>query len=379
MLFNRDAFAATYINGEIAQQQQQDKQFLYKAINHVFPAGGAQEGGNLLGGIKSIYATVVNSIFFIDLNDPYSFIEPQFPGMTTYNQLMASELDENRGVNNPLPVTSQDIYFVDVDDEAIEVDDLAEVDNPEDYDYGDNQTGIYLPDTDVVDSRSTSGDISLEGLKLPEKIDFEEGKPHILVYHTHGTESYKPASEGNYHTLNKQYSVIAVAEIVVKELEKQGFNVIHDTTYHDYPSFNGSYGRSLVTAQEILKANPSIKVVLDIHRDGFEFPDNENLIRNNQWSYNNETMAKYYFVIGEKSPNRQEVETFGRFVKAVSDQMYPGFSKPLFMKPYILNTSLVDHYALVELGSNANTIEEAKRSAYYFAEVIAESLKLISK
>ena len=94
--------------------------------------------------------------------------------------------------------------------------------------------------------------------------------------HTHTTESYEPYvrdfydASFNSRTTDETKNVISVGNAIEKELTSQGIGVIHDKTVHDYPSYNGSYDRSRVTVKAILAAHPSIKIVLDIHRDAIE-------------------------------------------------------------------------------------------------------------
>ena len=142
-------------------------------------------------------------------------------------------------------------------------------------------------------------------IEQPEKIELVNGKPQILIYHTHATESYEPESVGNFHSMNKKYSVIEVGEKLKQHMEEKGYSVIHNTTYHDYPSFNGSYKRSIVTAQSILKKYESIKVIFDIHRDGVD-------VNNLEWknrarsesvvTINGEKVARFCIVVGPESP-----------------------------------------------------------------------------
>ena len=177
---------------------------------------------------------------------------------------------------------------------------------------------------------------------------------------------------------------MGAANIIAGELEKKGYKTIHDTTYHDYPSYSGSYNRSAVTAKSILEKNPTIKVILDIHRDGYDKidtrKDKSKLIENSRIKINGEHVARFQFVIGATSKNRKEVECFARFVKAVSDSKYPGFSKEILVKQYgSYNQYLSDYAALVELGANSNTIEEAEKAGYYFADVVGDALKLLSE
>lgn len=320
------------------------------------------------------------SIFRVDINNPITYAQAQFPA----SYLHQNNYSISRGVFNDIRGNTHDydkpiIFFENYHGTSIDVvppdeDDLGEL----------RSGGVYLiEENNIVDSINNV-EINLANITKPRPIRFEEGKPHILIYHTHGTESYYPATEGNYHSLRTEYTVIHIAEIMTRELERRGFNVIHDKTLHDYPSYGGSYSRSLATAREILEKNPSIKVVLDVHRDGFDNietnPNRQRLIDNNTVTINGETATRFQFVIGPDSPNRPAVENFARFVKAVSDSKYPGFSKHILVKNFgRYNQFLSDYYGLLEVGSNANTIEQAERTAVYLADVLATSLELLSQ
>lgn len=220
-------------------------------------------------------------------------------------------------------------------------------------------------------------------VQTPNKIDLVSGKPQILIYHTHGTESYEPESTGNYHSLNKQYSVIAVGEKLKEELITKGYNVIHNEDYHDYPSFNGSYKRSVVTATNILKKYSSIKVIFDIHRDGVDV-NNETLKRqsreNNITTINGEKVARFSIVVGPESPNRKEVEKFAQYITSISNKKYPGLAKKVIVKPYgKFNTFLSNNYALIEIGGNVTTIDESLRTTKYLSDVLDEALKNLNR
>lgn len=96
---------------------------------------------------------------------------------------------------------------------------------------------------------------------------------NILIFHTHTCESYTPTENynynqtGNFRTTDLNFSVARVGTELQNYLKSYGYNVIHDTTYHDYPSYSGSYGKSLTTVQNLLKTNKDFDVVFDIHRD----------------------------------------------------------------------------------------------------------------
>ena len=95
---------------------------------------------------------------------------------------------------------------------------------------------------------------------------------NILLFHTHSCESYT-ASEaypytptGNFRTTDLNFTVTKVGTELENQLKQYNYNVIHDTSYHDYPAYNGSYTRSLATVENILKTTPS-DIVMDVHRD----------------------------------------------------------------------------------------------------------------
>ena len=69
--------------------------------------------------------------------------------------------------------------------------------------------------------------------------------PQVLIYHTHTTESYQPVTEGNFHSVNKIGTVREVGDVLAERLEELGYQVIHDETIHDHPSYSQSYSRSL--------------------------------------------------------------------------------------------------------------------------------------
>ncbi len=107
---------------------------------------------------------------------------------------------------------------------------------------------------------------------LTPNISLEDNKD-IIIFHTHTCESYTPSENfnyemtGSYRTTDLNYSVARVGTELEKYLKNYGYNVIHDKTYHDYPAYNGSYGRSLTTVKNILNTNPNAQVVIDLHRD----------------------------------------------------------------------------------------------------------------
>lgn len=401
ILLNKNYFIGKQITFQEEKQREDSEEkkeneigenkLLVYTLNQVFPTGYEEKvsRGNSAG---SLVSSLLGHIFKVDFKNPLTFVQAQFPSNPSNINIVDNIkfTDGLQGEEEDIPEDIyREIFFVDLekDDTSLAVGTVPKSGDEEIQDrdnLGETVEEIYMVgDEEIVDSLDGS---NIESLNVKElnKITLAEGKPHILIYHTHGTESYNPASEGNFHTLRKEYSVMEVGRIIADELEKKGYNVIHDTTYHDYPSYSGSYTKSLETARRILKENPSIQVVLDIHRDGYDnieaSGNREILVANNTSKIKDKNSTKFQFVIGPESPNRKEVEIFANYIKAVSDSKYPGFAKPVLVKPYgRFNQFLVDHYALIEVGSNVNTIEEAKNSAKYLANVLADSLDHIKK
>lgn len=107
---------------------------------------------------------------------------------------------------------------------------------------------------------------------LTPNISLENNKD-IIIFHTHTCESYTSSEQfcyemtGSYRTTDLNYSVARVGDELEKHLKNYGYNVIHDKTYHDYPAYSGSYGRSLTTVKNILESNSNTQMVIDLHRD----------------------------------------------------------------------------------------------------------------
>lgn len=363
-----------------------DSSFFIGIVQHTFPNKRSQGQHKPVISFKGMGTSFFTGIFRINFKNPLTFIQAQFPIADAHHDILVANMPDNADKQTE-DDWSREVHFVDCDGKEKSAATDGNVMAEYDAENGpcDTEEDIYdANDENIIDSLDSVSMADLKNIQKPKSIKIEKNKPNILIYHTHGTESYKPVTEGNYHSLKKEYTVIGAADVITKELEKKGYNTIHDVTYHDYPSYSGSYSRSAVTVKSVLEKNPSIKVILDIHRDGYDKidtrKDRSKLIENSRVKINGEYVARFQLVIGATTENRKEIECFARYVKAVSDSKYPGFSKDILVKQYgSYNQYLSNHAALVELGANSNTIEEAKKAAYYFADVIADTLKLLSE
>ncbi|QAT62166.1 hypothetical protein EQM13_11490 [Acidilutibacter cellobiosedens] len=222
----------------------------------------------------------------------------------------------------------------------------------------------------------SSASVDVSKISKPSNINpikVDKSKPYIVIYHTHGTEGYLPIKENQYHTTERKYNMLTIGDVMYETLNKDGYNTIHIDTYHDIPSYGQSYSRSLKTITSKLKEEPNLKVVFDVHRDGVSEDASyiDKAKSEAKVKVNGEDVATFSLVIGPDSPNVKEVTEFAKYIKNVSDKMYPGLCKGIIIKPTgRFNQFVTNYYALIEVGSNLNTIDEAKASSKLIAKII---------
>ncbi|MBU5294026.1 stage II sporulation protein P [Anaerosalibacter bizertensis] len=286
----------------------------------------------------------IPEIFNID-----DYIKSQFPAAFTF-------LEKEKGIsikgfeNKKRPEILEDIVFID---------DMMEKEEGE------------LLEEEKLTEKDKEGIPKAEGIKT---FKANKNEPYIAIYHTHGTEAYLPIKQNQYHTQDKKYNVLTIGEIIEKKLESNGHKVLHIETFHDIPSYNKSYAKSLNTINAKMKEQQNLKVVFDVHRDGVsENASYKNkALSQSKIKIDGKDVATFSIVIGPESPNKDEVLKFAKYIKQVSDTMYPGLCKGIIIKPKgKFNQFVSDHYALIEVGSNLNTIDEAKESAKVIGEILS--------
>jgi stage II sporulation protein P len=227
---------------------------------------------------------------------------------------------------------------------------------------GDTNTGV------VIDTQNPE-------LQEPEAVNAPFEDPLVIIYHTHATEAYQPITIGNFHTTEEEGTVREIGAIMVKELEKLGIKVVHDKTLHNYPSYSQSYNRSLETAQGLMRKYPTAIFVIDLHRDAASYMGNVG----STVLVNGETTATYSLVIGKGNANANALRTYANKIHIKAEEMFPGFGGRNIEKPYRFNQYISDYHILLEIGNNQNNIKEARNTAKYFSQVLAEVIKDIKQ
>ena len=215
--------------------------------------------------------------------------------------------------------------------------------------------------------------------KLPLETKPEYNGPEVLIVHTHTTECFNgdEMTGETGRTTNEAYNMCAIGEIIANTLEKNGISVVHDKTIHDYPSFQSAYSKALKTIEKNLTENPTIKVVLDIHRDGYIYPDGSKLTVSTE--INGESVAQVMLVLGTDSmglshSNWKSNLTFAAKIQNAAQKMYPNLMRPLNLRRERFNMHITKGSLLLEIGGNGNTLSQAKKSAEYIANAIAAVL-----
>lgn len=214
-------------------------------------------------------------------------------------------------------------------------------------------------------------------LSSPLKLELSGDEPTVLIVHTHTTESYTRDGESYeessaYRTLDEAYNMLSIGAEVVRVLEEGGVHAVQDRTFHDYPSYNGSYSHSRKSIREYLEDYPSIALVLDIHRDAADTGSGQ---LRTQARAEGETSAQLMLVMGTgrlglKHENWEENLSLALKLQTVLERKNPGITRPTVLRGQRFNQDMSPGALLVEVGAAGNTHQEALRAARALAEGI---------
>ncbi|MFL0251198.1 stage II sporulation protein P [Clostridium neuense] len=249
---------------------------------------------------------------------------------------------------------------------------MAFNDNKDNGDTGDfslNSSDISKEsagDKTSSDSKSTTS--AAYDPKLKKTLD--ESKPEVLIYHSHTTESYKPYNEDDF---DDDHNVCAVGDELVKELEQNyGISAINDKTLHN-AVYTKSYTRSGETLDKYLKKYGDFKMIIDMHRDSSPSKDAVTA------KINGENVAKFMFVMARKNPHYSKNIALVNGLLSITNKYFPQLCIGSGIYPYdygtnYFNQAKSNNAFLIEIGSQVNTLDEAKATQKYIARIIAEYL-----
>lgn len=206
--------------------------------------------------------------------------------------------------------------------------------------------------------------------KLSKEIS---GQPLVAIYHTHTAESYLPWAGVTHAQGGKRGNIVDVGKMLAKGLEDQKIKVVHSLSIHDYPTFRESYRRSYVTASSLVEKYPSLKLIIDLHRDaGVKEKSTINI--------QGKSVARILIDIGTDRlglphPHWRENLSLGQAVEKKMNQMYPGLCRGIVLSEARYNQHVSPRAILLEIGDERSTKEEALRSAMLCAKVLGEVIK----
>ena len=245
-------------------------------------------------------------------------------------------------------------------------------------------TDFLLKNFYVVESTAKVLSSDIDGKTLLNRdltIQLDGKKPKILIYHTHASEAFKD-SRANH----QEDTIVGVGDYLTELLEEQyKIPVYHDRTVYDM--IDGkldrslAYNEALTGIEKILKENPSIDVVIDLHRDGIS--ESTHLVTN----VNGKQMAKVMFMNGVSrsakngdisylyNPNKEGNLAFTLQMQLEAEKKYPTLMRKIYIKSYRYNLHVKPRTVLIEAGANTNTLQEVKNSMEPIADMLNTVLR----
>lgn len=227
----------------------------------------------------------------------------------------------------------------------------------------------------AIDSTTTAGAELLNAEKLLSRDMTMQGgsdEPQILIYHTHSQEGFADSISGDEST-----TIVGAGEKLAQILhDKYGYQVIHHTESYDKEARDDAYANALPDIEELLAGNPSIEVVIDLHRD--EMPADRRLVVDMQGRPTAQFMffnglcrtAKRGALESLENPYLDDNLAFSFQMQTAANEYYPGITRRIYLKAYRYNMHLCPKSLLIELGAQNNTVEEIMNAVEPLAHVI---------
>lgn len=207
--------------------------------------------------------------------------------------------------------------------------------------------------------------------------------PQILILHSHGSEAYSQndgdlyQESDSFRTTDCTHNVVRVGEEMAQVFRSHGLQVVHDTNLYDYPAYNGSYDRSQAAVKDWLSKYPTIRIILDVHRDALVGTDGS--IYKLVSQENGKKVAQVMLVVGTDAGGANHPDWVNNLALAIRFQQelvsdYVTLARPIVLRSSSYNQELSPGSLLVEVGGHGNTLTEALDAARLFAESVSQVL-----
>ena len=214
--------------------------------------------------------------------------------------------------------------------------------------------------------------LELLGTSLSESS--ERSNPKVLIYHSHATEGYSDTAGTSFRTHDSERNMIAIGKIIKEVLEKAGIETIHLTQLFDSKDWSASYDNSNAQVLEELSKDPDIQYVFDIHRDCIG-NDEEGYVKTATNIYKKDT-AQLMFVCGTDEGGSGHTQwrdnlAFAARLQSETYNSFPSLMRPINLRRASFYQNTTPNSLILECGTCANTLDEAKRGAVIFASTLA--------
>ena len=247
------------------------------------------------------------------------------------------------------------------------------------------ESGVKVSNFYIKDALGVGTDFE-NMLRLPLGFEIDNSdEPQVLIFHTHTTESYLEYDEGYYHesfysrSNDETKNMVSVGEKIAESLREKGIGVIHAKEVHDSPEYSGAYYRSWDTITEYMEKYPSIKVVLDIHRDSIAGDDGSKV--KPVFEVEGKKAAQIMIMAGSDIYDQYDFEDweynlrFALKLQECAEEMYPGMTRPLYFGDFAYNMPISRGSLLIEMGTEVNTLQEAQYTGKLLGNVLAKVLQ----
>ena len=355
----------------------------YNGVLNLYVPGAQEEG------IPNIYRDVTASMYpAIAQNEQRLWYESQEENLAYYENQAAEENEQAKQIiaenekavtEQPVQQESQNVDETPTQKESKKPEKKTETSGKkvsvnrkklQDFDYL-RQTFYQVDNTTTIGKNQ----LDVDKLMKPDlRIDQSVDGPQILIYHTHSQERYADSKD-------EKTGVVGVGDYLTELLEEEGFQVMHHKGEYDVGDRDHAYSKAAPSIQKIINDNPSIQVVIDLHRDGVG--ENTRLVT----TQNGKKMAKIMFFNGLsrttasgdipylKNPYISDNLAFSFQMQLAAAEYYPDFTRRIYLKGYRFNMHFCPKSMLVEVGAQTNTFEEAKNAMEPLADLFAKVLK----
>ena len=232
----------------------------------------------------------------------------------------------------------------------------------------------------------SNADLLAESKIMPELPLRTDGTPMVLIYHTHTTESYVAEKTGryddsfNFRTTEPDKNMVSVGDAIAEQLAAAGIGVVHAREIHDFPVWTGSYSNSAETIRSVLEQYPEICIALDIHRDAIS--DGKTVIAPVA-EVNGKQSAQIMIISGCDDgtmgmPDYRKNFHFASRLQETAETMFPGFTRPILFDYRKYNQDLTAGSLLIEVGSQGNTLEEARYAGELVGQALSETIRKLA-